>query len=233
MRLKRIIENLKSENLHEPEFETLSMIKNCSSKDSEFEMISQYSKFGDYDRKVSDLLEVSSYTKKKYKSSSFLKLSNTIIPNNKKMSLDETNTDIKKSQKKKSSVVYSKTQFENVIDREIDNTNEFKSDLQNFSDEDYIVLNELLSSIDTFQFNVFEVNDIAEKKSLYFISEYIFKKLNLFDAFVPEEQFRNFLSEIISGYNRNNTYHNDLHASDVLQTTYIMLTKGNLIEVMT
>jgi len=39
-----------------------------------------------------------------------------------------------------------------------------------------------------------------------------------------------FLSKIYEGYRRDVEYHNDLHAADVMQMAFVMLTEGNLIE---
>jgi hypothetical protein len=39
-----------------------------------------------------------------------------------------------------------------------------------------------------------------------------------------------FLARIYKGYRRDVEYHNDLHAADVMQMCFIMLTQGGLIE---
>ena len=44
------------------------------------------------------------------------------------------------------------------------------------------------------------------------------------------QRLSNFLGQIYNGYRRDVEYHNDLHASDVMQTCFIMLTEGGLIE---
>jgi len=40
------------------------------------------------------------------------------------------------------------------------------------------------------------------------------------------------VNEITSGYSRKIPYHNDMHATDVLQTVYILIEKGKLVDVL-
>ena len=40
-----------------------------------------------------------------------------------------------------------------------------------------------------------------------------------------------FVNEISKGYDRNITYHNDLHAADVFQTSYSVIRKSESINV--
>ena len=44
---------------------------------------------------------------------------------------------------------------------------------------------------------------------------------------------KNFLSEIVEHYDRINAiYHNDIHAGDVMQTSFVVFIQGNLQEKM-
>lgn len=89
-----------------------------------------------------------------------------------------------------------------------------------------------LSTIENYDYNIFELNDLVDRQTLSFISLEIFSKLNYFEEkLVNEDKFRSFIKEVIKGYDRNVTYHNDLHAADVLQTTYVILMKGDVINV--
>jgi hypothetical protein len=74
------------------------------------------------------------------------------------------------------------------------------------------------------------MDKLVGKRCLYFVLNQIFSKYQLL-KFVEEDKFLNFIEEIIKGYERNIPYHNDLHATDVLQTTYMLVEKGNLIRV--
>jgi hypothetical protein len=89
-----------------------------------------------------------------------------------------------------------------------------------------------LSTIDNFDYNIFELNDLVERQTLSFISLEIFSKQNYFDEkIINEDKFRSFVKEVTKGYDRNLTYHNDLHAADVLQTTFFIIKKGNVANV--
>jgi hypothetical protein len=90
-------------------------------------------------------------------------------------------------------------------------------------------VNSNLGKIDDFDYNIFELDELLEKHTLPYLSMEIMSKLNYFEEkLLGEEKFRYFLREVTKGYDRNVTYHNDLHAADVLQTTYIILMKGDL-----
>jgi hypothetical protein len=88
-----------------------------------------------------------------------------------------------------------------------------------------------LSKIESFEFNVFEIDKLIEKKTLYFALNQIMFKYGFFKDVIDEEKFLNFITEIITGYDRKVPYHNDLHATDVLQTTFVQIEKGNLRKV--
>ena len=90
-----------------------------------------------------------------------------------------------------------------------------------------------LSKLENYDYDIFELNDLVERQALSFISLEIFTNLNYFDDNILEEnKFRSFIREITKGYHRNVTYHNDLHAADVLQTTYLLMMKGDVINVI-
>ena len=89
----------------------------------------------------------------------------------------------------------------------------------------------VLSKIENFDFNIFELNKLAGKRSIYFVLNQIYSKYGFFKL-VEEDKFLNFCEEIMNGYNRDVIYHNDLHGTDVCQTTFIQLDKGNLITVI-
>jgi len=88
-----------------------------------------------------------------------------------------------------------------------------------------------LDKIDTFEFNVFEVDKLFQKRSLFHVLNEIFNKYKFISDLLVEEKYINFVNEIIDGYNRDIQYHNDLHATDVLQTTHLILLKSNLAKV--
>jgi hypothetical protein len=79
---------------------------------------------------------------------------------------------------------------------------------------------------------VFDIDSLIEKKTLYFVSNQIMMKYGFFKEVVNESKFLQFIREISDGYTRNIPYHNDLHATDVLQTTFVQIEKGCLMTVI-
>lgn len=89
-----------------------------------------------------------------------------------------------------------------------------------------------LSTIESFDYNIFDLDDLLEKQTLTYLSLEIFERLGYFEQrLLQEDKFRNFIKEITMGYDRNITYHNDLHAADVLQTTFAIISKVDLFSV--
>ena len=89
-------------------------------------------------------------------------------------------------------------------------------------------LNGVLNKFEDFDFNIFELNDLVDKSSLFYLSREIFDSLYLFDDLICEDIFKKFILKVSEGYSRSVKYHNDLHAADVLQTTYILMEKGSI-----
>ena len=88
-----------------------------------------------------------------------------------------------------------------------------------------------LDNINSFDFDIFNLDSILDTKTLHFMAYEIFNRYNFFEELLDEGKYKNFIKEIIAGYSRNAVYHNDLHAGDVLQTVYVMMEKGDLINV--
>ena len=65
----------------------------------------------------------------------------------------------------------------------------------------------ILNNIDSFEFNVFELDELVQTKTLYLMSNQIFNQ-NLFLDFVDEDKFIEFINNITLGYDRNVQYHN-------------------------
>ena len=71
------------------------------------------------------------------------------------------------------------------------------------------------------KFNIFEFEKkIGKNNVLPAISIYIFNYNDLFDI-IPYNKFEHFVYEIASGYHRENPYHTDLHAADMLQSIFV------------
>lgn len=92
-----------------------------------------------------------------------------------------------------------------------------------------IKINECLNKIECFDFDVFELDNLVGDQTLFYLSHEICNSLLFFEDLVNESKFKNFIQEITKGYYRSDVkYHNDLHASDVLQTLYNMIERGDV-----
>ncbi len=88
-----------------------------------------------------------------------------------------------------------------------------------------------LNRIDTFEFNIFDLDRLIQKKCLFYTLNQVLNKYGFIKELLIEKKYINFVNEITSGYNRKVPYHNDMHATDVLQTVHIIIEKGKLAEV--
>jgi len=102
-----------------------------------------------------------------------------------------------------------------------------KNDANRISD--YLVqkVSVILESVGTHEFNIFELDEYIGKKCMYYVATSVFNSLEL-ESLYEKEKFTNFITEIANGYNREVDYHNDLHACDVFQVSYVMISQGNL-----
>ena len=87
-----------------------------------------------------------------------------------------------------------------------------------------------MSKIDKCDFNIFEVDKILGKKTVIYIASEILGKFPFVEnGEIPSDIFKNFITQIVEHYDRVKAiYHNDLHAGDVMQTSYTIFTQGNL-----
>jgi hypothetical protein len=88
-----------------------------------------------------------------------------------------------------------------------------------------------LENVAKLEFNIFDLDELVERKTTFYLSYEIFSREDYFDSLIDEDKFKNFINEIIKGYNRSIPYHNDLHAGDVLQTLYHVIVSGDLENV--
>jgi hypothetical protein len=93
-------------------------------------------------------------------------------------------------------------------------------------------INMHLASTNSVDFNIFELNDLVDIKTSFYLAYDIFSKKGFFESDkVEEDVFKNFIKIIIAGCSRNLPYHNDLHAGDVLQTLFTIMEQGELPKV--
>ena len=76
-------------------------------------------------------------------------------------------------------------------------------------------------SIESDKFNIFQYEKrVGKNKILKVISTYAIGQTKLF-YLIQESKFDNFVNEITRGYHRENPYHTDLHAADMVQSIFL------------
>ena len=89
-----------------------------------------------------------------------------------------------------------------------------------------------LDRIDKWDYNVFELHKVTGGASLFHTAFALFHKYDLIQAFnIPVDVLTNFLRAVQAGY-RPNSYHNSLHAADVLHITHFMLSTGGMMKLV-
>ena len=118
----------------------------------------------------------------------------------------------------------------NIVDLKENNKTEPNLIIKKLNPELSIKITNILSKIDSPDFDIFSLDSLTEAKGSLFVAEEIIDRLDIVKSDIFERDIlKNFLNEIIEGYSRINAYyHNDLHAADVMQTLYTMLIKGNV-----
>ena len=92
-------------------------------------------------------------------------------------------------------------------------------------------LNELFN-IDDKNFDIFQFDSkVGRDNTLPLIGKYVFNYFN-FGEIINKTKFDNWCKKISEGYNRNNSYHTDLHAADITHTSFIYFKEGSINEIM-
>ena len=93
-------------------------------------------------------------------------------------------------------------------------------------------INEDLLDFESPNFNIFKLEEkVGRDNILPVISIYIFSSLGLF-SLIDYTKFEPFIFRVASGYHRQNPYHTDLHAADVVQSLLVYTLFGNLQKVI-
>ena len=83
----------------------------------------------------------------------------------------------------------------------------------------FIKINE--QQIDDINFNIFEFSEIVGRENILpVISIYVLNTNSSFDI-IPYNKFEKYIYEIANAYHKNNPYHTDLHAGDMVQTLFV------------
>ena len=90
-----------------------------------------------------------------------------------------------------------------------------------FRNSIFLKLNEENILFENENFNIFDFEKkVGKENILPAISVYVFNYKELFEI-IPYEKFEHFVYEISKGYHRENPYHTDLHAADMLQSIFL------------
>jgi len=104
-------------------------------------------------------------------------------------------------------------------------TNEQKEKLLKPLSDEYECTSEFLSQVDSWSFPIFKFND-STQHCLSLLGFHIFSTTGLLDTFkINPVHFRNYFEAIEQGYH-DVPYHNRIHAADVLQAVYYLVSSS-------
>ena len=93
-------------------------------------------------------------------------------------------------------------------------------------------INEDLLDFESHNFNIFKLEEkVGRDNILPVTSIYAFSSLGLF-AIIDYTKFEPFIFRVANGYHRQNPYHTDLHAADMVQSLLVYSLFGNLQKVL-
>ena len=140
----------------------------------------------------------------------------------------KTKTEYPNRNKSNGKILKEKISFKETKENEL--TNEISS-----SSNTTTILNEI--NLDTFNiddkdFDIFEFDKkVGKENTLSLIGNYIFKYFS-FEEILNQTKYKNWCQKISEGYNRNNSYHPDLHAADIVHTSFIYFKEGLINEII-
>lgn len=93
----------------------------------------------------------------------------------------------------------------------------------------------LFENAQNFEFNIFKFSkEIGRQHTLTYLTHHLLTQLPsqpLKNLNCNEERLVNFLNTVTRGYQKDVEYHNDLHGADVMQMTFMLLTKCGLTKI--
>ena len=93
-------------------------------------------------------------------------------------------------------------------------------------------IKENLVDLESPKFNIFKLEEkVGRDNILPVTSIYVFSSLGLF-SIIDYTKFEPFIFRVASGYHRQNPYHTDLHAADMVQSLFVYSMFGNLQKVL-
>lgn len=83
-------------------------------------------------------------------------------------------------------------------------------------------LNDLLSNSLDWDFDIFKLEEITERRPLVYLGLELFRRFDVFQTLnIDEQTCKGWFILIEANYHATNTYHNSTHAADVMQVIYI------------
>jgi hypothetical protein len=93
-------------------------------------------------------------------------------------------------------------------------------------------INEDLLDFESPNFNIFKLEEkVGRDNILPVTTTYVFASLGLF-SIIDYTKFEPFIFRVASGYHRQNPYHTDLHAADMVQSLLVYSLYGNLQKLL-
>ena len=93
-------------------------------------------------------------------------------------------------------------------------------------------INDNLLDFKSSNFDIFKLEENVGKENILPVTAvYIFVTFNLF-SIIGYTKFEPFIFRVSSGYHRDNPYHTDLHAADVVQSLLLYVIYGNLQKLL-
>ena len=143
--------------------------------------------------------------------------------------------DFKKVRSNTRTKTYSKKETLNLIkQKSYKRTDSKEEKKEKLSPEISAKMLTIMTNIDTTDFDIFSLDELTEKKGSYIVGLEILNRIDLCKTGIIDiNTLKNFLQIVVDSYSRENAiYHNDLHAADVMQTTYTMIVRGELVKKM-
>jgi len=187
------------------------------------------------------------HTQKKNFNKSLTKKSNLKKSNYKTKDLNKTinfkNDNVINNQKSNKRVLFIKTKTEYPLRNKSNGMKQHEKSIKweksekstTYNSTNYSLYEKNLNdefNIDDKDFNIFEFDkSVGRENTLVLIGKYIFNYFD-FEEIINQSKFNNWCKKISEGYNRNNSYHTDLHAADITHTSYIFFKEGLINEII-
>lgn len=92
----------------------------------------------------------------------------------------------------------------------------------------------ILSKVGQWGIDIFELDRVSNHRPLACVAYATFCQHNLFNLFkIPKNVFMNYFTLVENAYQKTNSYHNSIHAADVMQTANAFLSAARLQEFFT